>query len=96
MIGQTHYPCPRCFVGHLKADHATYAGVIQGMLLSVPNMPAWTCDVCQHHEFDEAALIQIEALVGQTSLQDESNRPSAKRPPMDNDSTTPSRHRLKS
>ena len=48
--------CPRCQIGYLHAEKATYTYVHNGMLLSVPNMPAWKCDICQYQEFDYDAL----------------------------------------
>jgi len=34
-------------------------------LVSVPNTPAWECDVCHEREFDPAGIQRIEMLVGQ-------------------------------
>jgi hypothetical protein len=77
--------CPHCQIGYLQPTETTYTGVHNGMMVSVPNMTSWTCDICEHHEFDEAALIQIEALVGQSSLPTEVARRSSKRAPIESE-----------
>ena len=55
--------CPQCQIGHLQPGKQTYVRVDGSMVISVPNMPAVTCDVCGYHEFEEHALIEVEALV---------------------------------
>lgn len=85
--------CPQCQIGFLQPTETTYSGVHQGMLISMPNMPSWTCDICQHHEFDESVISQIEALVGQMKLPTEVARRSAKRTPIE--SEMPAAQRLK-
>lgn len=77
--------CPQCQIGLLQPTQTTYSGLHNGMVISVPNMPSWTCDICQHHEFDDSALNQIEALVGQLGLPTEVARRSAKRTPIENE-----------
>jgi YgiT-type zinc finger domain-containing protein len=85
MTNSAALTCPQCQIGLLQPTETTYSGVHHGMLISVPNMPSWTCDICEHHEFDEAALIQIEALVGQLSLPTEVAQRSAKRAPIESE-----------
>lgn len=77
--------CPRCQIGNLQPVTATYTAVQNGMLLSVPNMPAWQCDICQYQEFDFDALGRVEALVGHFGPPDERARPAAKLPSVDAD-----------
>ena len=77
--------CPQCQIGLLQSTETTYSGVHHGMFISMPNMPSWTCDICQYHEFDETALRQIEALVGQLSLPTEVAQRSTKRTPIENE-----------
>lgn len=74
-----HTPtCPRCQIGILKPEVATYAGVYRGLFISAPSVPSYRCDVCQHCEFDERALAYLDALVGQLSLPSEPMRPPTK------------------
>ncbi len=85
--------CPQCQIGFLQPTVTTYSGVHHGMLISVPNMPSWTCDICQHHEFEETTISQIEALVGQLRLPTEVARRSTTRTPLENE--MPAAQRLK-
>jgi len=88
--------CPRCQIGYLQPEKATYAYVHNGMLLSVPNMPAWKCDICQYQEFDYDAITQVEALVGHFGLPDDPVRPASKLPTVDSDAAeTKLPHRIK-
>ncbi|MFN8378127.1 MAG: hypothetical protein U0452_05600 [Anaerolineae bacterium] len=85
MPGQTP-TCPRCQIGVLRAELATYAGVYRGLFISAPSVPCYTCDICGHREFDERALAYLDALVGQLSLPHEPSRPAAKPAATDPDS----------
>ncbi len=58
------YACPRCLIGNLHIEQATYTSIHNGMLLSVPKMSVWKCDLCSYQEFDYDTLTKIEALVG--------------------------------
>jgi YgiT-type zinc finger domain-containing protein len=57
--------CPQCQIGHLQPGRQTYVRVHGDMVISVPDMPALTCDVCGYHEFEQHALIEVEALVSE-------------------------------
>jgi len=88
--------CPRCQIGYLHPDKATYTSVQNGMLLSVPNMPIWKCDLCAYEEFDYDTLTKIEALVGHFGLPDDPVRPASKLPQVDSEITdTKISHRIK-
>jgi len=91
-----HVGCPRCQIGNLHAEKATYTCIHNGMLLSVADMPAWKCDICQYTEFDYGALTQIEALTGHMGIPEDPVRPASKLPAVDTESTeTKLPHRLK-
>lgn len=48
-------------------------------LVSAPDMPAWTCDVCNYQEFDRDAVVRLEMLLGQSDeLSGEAPRSNAK------------------
>jgi YgiT-type zinc finger domain-containing protein len=78
MPDKTSPSCPRCQMGYLQPVLSTYTRVHNHMLLSVPDVPAWKCDICQYLEYDDTALIEIEALVGQPELPPENSRPASK------------------
>ncbi len=77
--------CPRCQIGNLQATTGTYTSIQNGMLLSVPNMPVWKCDVCQYQEFDYDAITRVEALVGHLGLPDDPERRASTLPTFDSD-----------
>ncbi len=88
--------CPRCQIGNLQPVSATYTCVHRGMLLSVPNMPAWKCDICQYQEFDYDGLARVEALAGRFGPPDDPVRPASKLPTVDADAAENKLpHRLK-
>lgn len=60
-MSKSTLPCPRCQIGMLQPGHATYVRTVQGMLISVPDMLVWTCDLCRYQEFDEEMLSRVEA-----------------------------------
>ena len=88
--------CPRCQIGSLHAETATYSAIHHGMLLSVPNTPVWKCDICQYTEYDYDTLSQLEALTGRFGLPDDRARPASKLPALDTDTAENNLpHRLK-
>ncbi|NWF69337.1 MAG: YgiT-type zinc finger protein [Chloroflexi bacterium] len=68
MSQRMSYTCPRCQIGQCRPVTLTYTRLYQGTLLSVPDMPAWTCDICGLQEYDQQMLGQLERLIGQGSL----------------------------
>ena len=82
-----HVACPRCQIGNLHTETATYTCVHNGMLLSVPDMPLWKCDICQYTEFDYATMTQIEALAGHLGIPEDPVRPASKVPTVDTETT---------
>ncbi len=57
------YPCPRCQVGHCQRSTTPYLRVHGDALVSVPDMPIWTCDICGHFEYERDALARLETLM---------------------------------
>lgn len=58
--------CPSCGVGQLKPTKTVYVQIYAGTLVSVPNVPAWVCDVCRLTLFDSPAIERIEFLIGES------------------------------
>lgn len=56
--------CPQCQIGHLQSGKLTYVRAHHGMVISVPDMPTLTCDVCGYQEFESSALMLLEAMIG--------------------------------
>lgn len=83
--GEKALVCPRCGLGRMQAGEATYSGVHDGMLLSVPHMSSESCDVCGLLEFSVSALAQIGVLVGELNIGGANDRDNARLPSWDND-----------
>jgi YgiT-type zinc finger domain-containing protein len=68
-------PCPECQVGTLQPQAVPYFAYLDGRLITVPDFPAWVCDVCRHCEYDDAALEDLQSVLGpKATLPEESNR----------------------
>lgn len=78
MGSKTGFICPRCEVGLCRPGRVTYARVVAGQLLSVPNMRAFTCDVCGYREFEPNALRRLQVLMGDMDSTVDDNAPRAK------------------
>lgn len=57
------YPCPRCGIGVCHHSLQTFVTTFADTLFSVPDVPAYLCDVCNYREFDGQALDEIEMLL---------------------------------
>lgn len=57
------YPCRECQVGTLQSRPVSYFTVQDGQLISVPDFPAWVCDVCGSTEYDSTALVELHAML---------------------------------
>jgi YgiT-type zinc finger domain-containing protein len=61
---ETEESCPECQVGSLRRSSVPYYANLEGTLVTVPNFPAWVCDVCRHCEYDEEALEALRVILG--------------------------------
>jgi hypothetical protein len=59
------FNCPNCQVGICHPVPGLFLSVHEGYLVSVPDIPAWQCDVCQFQEFDRDRLVQLDTLLGE-------------------------------
>lgn len=64
--------CQHCRVGLLERKSITYATWNAGHFITVPNTPAWQCDVCAYCEVDAAAMQQLLWLLGPATPADQS------------------------
>ena len=56
--------CPHCQAGNLNLKRVVYAGWYGSQFVTIPNFPAWVCDVCGSLEYDSAALEQVRLVLG--------------------------------
>ena len=57
------YPCTECQAGVLRLKYMTYFTWLNEELVSVPNFPAWVCDVCGRREYDQRAIAWLTAML---------------------------------
>ncbi len=57
------YPCEQCHAGILQPRFVTYFTWLGKDLITVPNFPAWVCDVCGKREYDEKAINWLNMLL---------------------------------
>jgi YgiT-type zinc finger domain-containing protein len=55
--------CPECQTGVLRLEYLTYFTWLNDELVTVPNFPAWVCDVCGRREYDSRAILRLNTLL---------------------------------
>ncbi len=55
--------CPECQTGVVRLKYLTYFTWLNEELITVPNFPAWVCDVCGRREYDERAITWLNTLL---------------------------------
>jgi YgiT-type zinc finger domain-containing protein len=78
--------CPECQVGSLRPRSVPYYAHLDSLLITVPDFPAWVCDVCHHCEYDGAALDDLRAILGPNASLPEDSTRQRRMPPGDNPS----------
>ncbi len=62
-IMQSGTLCPECQTGSLRLEYLTYFTWLNEELITVPNFPAWVCDVCGRREYDLRAITWLNTLL---------------------------------
>jgi len=60
---QFHNLCTECQTGVLRLQYMTYFTWLHEELITVPNFPAWVCDVCGRREYDGKAVLRLNTLL---------------------------------
>jgi len=55
--------CSECQAGVMHREYLTYFTWLDEELVSVPNFPAWVCDVCGRREYDVRAIARLNTLL---------------------------------
>jgi YgiT-type zinc finger domain-containing protein len=55
--------CPECHAGIMRLLYITYFTWLNQELVTVPNFPAWVCDVCGRREYDARAITWLNTLL---------------------------------
>jgi YgiT-type zinc finger domain-containing protein len=56
-------PCSECNIGQMHKTHVTYFTWMKEQLITVPDFPAWVCDICGKREYDLEAVNQLALLL---------------------------------
>ena len=56
-------PCSECPAGVMHLRHITYFTWLGEELITVPNFPAWICDMCGKRAYDERAIAWLTMLL---------------------------------
>ena len=55
--------CSECQAGVMRLKFVTYFTWLDDELITVPNFPAWICDVCGRREYDEKSISWLTMLL---------------------------------
>jgi YgiT-type zinc finger domain-containing protein len=58
-----HSLCSECQTGVMHLEYLTYFTWLDDELVTVPNFPAWVCDVCGRREYDARAIARLNTLL---------------------------------
>lgn len=56
-------PCPECQSGVMHLEYLTYFTWLNEELITVPNFPAWVCDLCGRRDYDSRAITWLNTLL---------------------------------
>ena len=71
-------PCNECQAGQMRRVFVTYFTWLGDELITVPDFPAWRCDVCGRREYDMHALNQLSLLLNPNAGTPTHTRPRTK------------------
>jgi len=60
---KTSYQCTECQAGIMHLHQITYFTWLDEELVTVPNFPAWVCDVCGRREYDTQAIAWLSTIL---------------------------------
>jgi YgiT-type zinc finger domain-containing protein len=62
-VGEVQYVCPECQTGVMHMRYLTYFTWLNEELITVPNFPAWVCDMCGRRDYDYRAISWLNTLL---------------------------------
>jgi YgiT-type zinc finger domain-containing protein len=57
------FPCTECSAGMMHPRLITYFTWLSEELVTVPNFPAWVCDMCGKRQYDEKAIAWLNMML---------------------------------
>ncbi len=82
-------PCTECQAGVMRLQYITYFTWLGDELITVPNFPAWVCDVCGRREYDEKSISWLSMM-----LSPDAGKPTGRKPTLPRRRPRPPRPRL--
>jgi YgiT-type zinc finger domain-containing protein len=73
------FPCNECQAGMLQLRYITYFTWLDEELVTVPNFPAWVCDICGRREYDARAISWLVTILNPET--GKASTPKRKTPP---------------
>jgi YgiT-type zinc finger domain-containing protein len=55
--------CKECQAGVMRLEYITYFTWLDEQLVTVPNFPAWVCDMCGRRDYDPRAISWLNTLL---------------------------------
>ncbi len=59
----SEYRCSECAAGLRRLHHLTYFTWFRDQLITVPNFPAWVCDLCGRRDYDTKAVSWLNTIL---------------------------------
>ena len=84
-------PCKECAMGRLSRRYITYMTWLGDELITVPDFPAWICDVCGSRIYDNRALSRLSMLLSPNAGKPTTRPPSTLLNPLSQKKPQPSR-----
>jgi YgiT-type zinc finger domain-containing protein len=79
MLPETALPCTECQAGHMHRRTLTHFTYLGDELITVPDFPAWVCDMCGHWELDIHALDRLTLVLSPFSEKNRAKRKGLKK-----------------
>ena len=57
------FTCPECHAGIMRQSFITYFTWLGIELITVPDFPAWVCDMCGRRDYDPQAISWLNTLL---------------------------------
>ncbi len=80
MPAQYQSLCSECQTGVMRLKYITYFTWLNEELITVPNFPAWVCDVCGKREYDNHAVVRLNTMLSQGAGRKPAHRRGRRRP----------------
>jgi YgiT-type zinc finger domain-containing protein len=74
MLPESAYLCGECKGGVIHLQYVTYFTWLDEELITVPNFPAWICDMCGRREYDPRAISWLNTLLSPATGRRSSSR----------------------